>query len=124
MDPIADMLTIIRNGYMAKLDKVTCRKSKIKLEIAKLLSKHRFVDKVEEVDKKIEIRLLYVDKKPAITSIQRISKPGLRIYQSVATLKKKKSRHAIKLVSTPKGVMTDRDAIRNNVGGEVIAVVY
>lgn len=124
MDPIANMLTIIRNGYMANLAAVFCKKSKVKTEIAKLLAKHGFIKSVTVDNNDLKIELAYYNKQPVITQIKRVSKPGLRVYQSIGQLRKRRSRIATKILSTPHGIMTDHEAIAKNTGGEVIAVVY
>ncbi len=125
MDPIADMLTIIRNGYMANLKEVSCPKSRLRTAIAQVLAKNHFIKSVSEEDNRLKIKLAYnSDKSPAITVIKRVSKPGLRVYCNVSQLKKQRLKHAIKIISTSKGIMTDREAIAQNLGGEVIALVY
>src|SRR3989344_5228579 len=114
MDPIANMLTIIRNGYMANLAVVFCKKSKVKTEIAKLLAKHGFIKSVTVDNNDLKIELAYYNKQPVITQIKRVSKPGLRVYQSIGQLRKRRSRIAIKILSTPQGIMTDYEAIAKN----------
>lgn len=123
-DPIAEMLTIIRNGYLASLTVVTCSRSKIKVNLIDLLAKLNFVKSFKVEDKLIKIELLYENKLPAVTKIKRISRPGLRIYQDVNKLKKTKSRLTTKIVSTSKGLVTDKEAIAKKLGGEIVASIY
>jgi len=124
MDPIADMLTVIKNGYMAgKLD-VIVPYSKFKFAVAKALEKEKFVGQVEKSDSKLKIVLLYENHKPKITQINKISKLGLRVYIRSKNIKKVKGGRGIVLVSTPKGVMTGNEAKKSNLGGEVICQVW
>ena len=87
MDPIADLLITIKNGYMAKKNSVSVPYSKFRLSIAKVLEKEKFVGKTDKVDKVIEISLLYENGKPKITHIKKVSKPGLRIYTKSKNIK-------------------------------------
>lgn len=123
-DPIAEMLTIIRNGYLASLTSVACDKSKIKVEVAKILTELGYIGAQTVKDKTMNIKLVYDGKKAAMTKIKRISRPGLRVYQNVSKLRQTKSRLSTKILSTPQGIMTDRQAIAKKTGGEVIAIVY
>lgn len=135
MDPIADMLTIIRNGLAVKKDKVLVPFSKIKFEIAKILEKEKFIEKVEKVKRKIkrgkskpkpflEIYLKYEDGQPAISGIEKISKPGQRIYLPYKKIKPVKGGYGIAIISTSKGLMTDKEARKKKVGGEIICEVW
>lgn len=124
MDPIADMLTIIKNGYMAKKDLVRVTKSKFKLEIAKVLEKEGFIGVVSDADNTIEINLVYKNQIPAISEIKKISKLGLRVYTKSKNIKKIKGGKGISVVSTSKGVMTGKDANAKKLGGEVICQVW
>ena len=120
MDPIADMLTIIRNGYQVQRQSVSVPFSRFKFEIAKLLEREKFLGKVAKKDTYIDIQLLYENQKPKVTRIQRVSKLGLRIYAKSKNIKKIKGGKGLTIISTPKGLMTDREAKTNNLGGEVI----
>ena len=124
MDPIADMLITIKNGYMANLLSVLVKRSKFKLEIAKTLEKANFVGKVEEKDGKIAIELLYEKQKPKITQIQRVSKLGLRVYVKSKKIQPLKGGRGTYLISTPGGVMTGTDAKSKKLGGEIICKVW
>lgn len=129
-DPIADMLTRVRNANTAKHDTVDVPASKMKLAVAEILLNEGYIKKynVEEIDgfKTIHIILKYGKDKniKIITGLKRISKPGLRVYANRDELPKVLGGLGIAIISTNKGVMTDREARRQNVGGEVLAFVW
>ena len=126
-DPISDMLTRIRNAQMANKASVVMPSSKLKLAIVKVLEEEGYIDgySVREQDKKsiLEIGLKYYAGHPVIEHIDRVSKPGLRIYRGVNDIPRVMNGLGVAIVSTPKGVMTDRKARAANVGGEVLCVV-
>ncbi len=128
-DPIADMLTRIRNANMVGHEKVEMPSSKLKVELAKLLKEEGFISdyEVKEVGKfkVLSITLKYDSKnKPVITKLERISKPGLRNYCKAKNLPKVLGGMGIAIVSTSKGLLTDRKARKENIGGEVLCYVY
>lgn len=129
-DPIADMLTRIRNANTAKHDTVDIPASKMKNSIAEILLNEGFIKAYELVDagnfKNIRISLKYgADKKEKIiTGIKRISRPGLRVYANAEDLPKVLGGLGIAIISTNKGILTDKDARKQNVGGEVLAFVW
>ena len=128
-DSIADMLTRIRNANSAKHDTVQIPASNIKKAIAQILVDEGYIKsfKVIEDGKQgiIKITLKYGEgKKPVISGLKRVSKPGLRIYSNVEDMPKVLKGLGIAIVSTSKGVMTDRQARKENVGGEVLAFVW
>lgn len=128
-DPIADMLTRIRNANTALHAETTMPSSKIKEQVARILSEEGFIDgyKVEDarVGKALTVRLRYGnDRQPILTGIKRISKPGLRVYSSASDVPRVRGGIGISIVSTSDGVMTDREARRRNVGGEVLCEVW
>ena len=128
-DPIADLLTRIRNGAQAKLPTVQVPHSKIKLEILKILQAEGYVKEFEVTTESkfpsIKVTLRYNSKRqPVISKIQRVSKPGLRDYKANDELKAKRSGLATQIISTSQGVMTDREARRKHVGGEVLCEVW
>ncbi|MBR2806552.1 MAG: 30S ribosomal protein S8 [Oscillospiraceae bacterium] len=128
-DPIADLLTRIRNASSAKHETVEVPASNMKKAIAQILLDEGYIKNMQVVedDKQgmIKITLKYdADRKPAITGLRRVSKPGLRIYTSCEDMPKVLKGLGIAIVSTPKGVMTDKQARRANVGGEVLAFVW
>ncbi len=129
-DPIADMLTRIRNGLGAGHESVTVPASKMKIEIAKILKAEGYINnyKVEgetAKDKTITIELKYSeDGQKVITGLKRISKPGLKVYAKVDAVPRVLNGLGIAIISTSKGLMTDRDARKNKLGGEVVAYVW
>ena len=129
-DPIADMLTRIRNANTAKHDTVDIPASKIKVAIAGILVDEGFIEKYDIVEdgkiKTIHVTLKYgADKnEKVITGIKRISKPGLRVYASKDELPKVLGGLGTAIISTNKGVLTDKEARKENVGGEVLAFVW
>ncbi len=124
MDPIADMLITIKNGYMAKKPSVNVPYSKFKLEIAKAIEASKFIGKVAKEDKNINIELVYENQKPKITEIKRISKLGLRVYAKKKDIKTVKGGKGLYILSTPRGVMTGQAAKTKNLGGEVICQIW
>lgn len=128
-DPIADMLTRIRNANTMRYKNVEVPASKMKLEIAKILKEEGFIEdfKNEKGDKEnmLVLTLKYgPNKERVITGLKRISKPGLRVYAKVDEIPKVLNGLGIAIISTPKGVMTDKKARQNCVGGEVLAYIW
>ena len=127
-DPIADMLTRIRNALQQKHESVSMPASKEKQAIAKILKDEGFITdySVEgDVKKTLTITLKYSeDNKRVISGLRRISKPGLRVYAKVDNLPRVLNGLGIAIISTSNGMMTDRDAKKNHLGGEVIAYVW
>jgi small subunit ribosomal protein S8 len=127
-DPIADMLTRIRNANQMRSKEVEVPASKMKLEIAKILKDEGFIVdykiKKEGVSELIVINLKYNNKERVITGLKRISKPGLRVYAKAEELPKVLNGLGIAIVSTSKGVMTGKQAKSESLGGEVLAYVW
>ena len=128
-DPVADMLTMIRNALAVKSSKVLVPFSQLKYGIAKILEKEGFVEKVEKrgrgSKRNIEIVLKYAkDGTPAISGLKRISKPGQRIYLPYKKIKRVKGGYGIAIISTSKGLLTDKEARRQKTGGEVLCEVW
>ena len=128
-DAIADMLTRIRNAYMAKHESVSVPASNMKKAIAQILVDEGYIKgfKVIEDGKQgvIEIALKYgSDRTPAVKGLRRVSKPGLRIYSNCEDIPKVFNGLGIAILSTSKGIMTDKDARKANVGGEVLAFIW
>tara|TARA_B100000315_G_C14300766_1_gene461750 strand:+ start:52 stop:441 length:390 start_codon:yes stop_codon:yes gene_type:complete len=126
-DPISDMLTRIKNAYMAKKRNVVLPSSKVKLNIANLLQKNGYIGGVKESgDKKkeLQIDLIYKNNKPALSAVKRISKPGRRIYAGARELTNVLNGYGISIVSTSKGIMTNKEARKEKIGGEIICEVY
>lgn len=127
-DPIADLLTRIRNGHAAKKSAVKLPFSKMKLAIANVLFDEGYIDGCKIIDvtnakKELEIALKYFNGKPVISTIKRVSRPGLRIYKGKDSLPKILGGLGISVVSTTKGVMSDRQARSLGHGGEVLCTV-
>lgn len=128
-DPIADMLTCIRNGQQVRLAEVNCPYSNVKKSILEVLIKEGFVTSYDEIDvgrkkKRLNIKLRYFEGKPVIKTIKRISKPGLRTYSKIADLPKVSNGLGVSLLSTSKGILADHEARNLNVGGEIICNVF
>ncbi|HEX5801665.1 MAG TPA: 30S ribosomal protein S8 [Azospira sp.] len=126
-DPISDMLTRIRNAQQAEKASVAMPSSKLKVAIAKVLKDEGYVEDfaVREAAGKptLEIGLKYYAGRPVIERIERVSKPGLRVYKGSTDIPRVMNGLGVAIVSTPKGVMTDRKARASNVGGEVLCIV-
>jgi len=126
-DPIADMLTRVRNGQKARKVSVSMPFSTAKLAVAKVLQDEGYVGSVEEngagAAKELSIELKYFEGTPVIEKVQRVSKPGLRIYRGKEELPKVLGGLGVAIVSTSAGVMSDRKAREQGIGGEVICVV-
>lgn len=126
-DPIADMLTRIRNAQMVEKTTVVLPASKVKVAIAKVLKDEGYIDgyKVATTDGKsvLEIALKYYAGRPVIERIERVSRPGLRVYRGRDSIPQVMNGLGVAIVTTPRGVMTDRKARAEGVGGEVLCYV-
>ncbi|WP_299201030.1 30S ribosomal protein S8 [uncultured Amphritea sp.] len=126
-DTLADMLTRIRNGHMAEKSAVTMPASKLKASVAAVLKEEGYIaDYAVEGEAKpvMTVELKYFDGKPVIESIQRVSRPSLRVYKGASDLPKVSGGLGVAIVSTSRGVMTDRAARAAGIGGEVICTVF
>ena len=126
-DPIADMLTRIRNANQVRNEKVEMPSSKIKVELAKILKEEGYINEFEvegDVKKTLTLTLKYDGNVRVITGIKRISKPGLKVYTGVEDLPRVLNGLGIAIISTSKGLMTDKIARKMGIGGEVIAYVW
>lgn len=127
-DPIADFLTRIRNAQMAKLPNVSSPSSKIKVELSKVLQSEGYIAgySVQDVDGKavISIELKYYRNKPVVEEIKRISRPGLRIYKGKEDVPVNRAGLGISILSTNKGLMTNKQALAAGIGGEVLCTVF
>ncbi len=127
MDPISNMLTSIRNALAVGQPMVSFPFSKLKYELGEILKRNGFVEKVEKkgrAKKFIEIRLKYENKIPAISGLKRISKPGQRIYFPYRKIKRVKDGYGIAIISTSKGLLTNKEVRRQKLGGEVICEIW
>lgn len=127
-DPISDFLTRIRNAQAARLDEIRLPSSRLKFSLAKILEKEGYVsdvtERTEEGKKYLALSLKYHGKEPLIRSIKRVSKPGLRIYRKSTELPRVLSDMGIAIISTSVGVMTNKEARKRKLGGEIICEVY
>ena len=126
-DPIADMLTRIRNAQMVEKPSVAMPSSKLKVAIAQVLKDEGYIDdfavRGEAEKPQLEISLKYYAGRPVIERIERVSRPGLRVYKGRDSIPQVQNGLGVAIVTTPKGVMTDRKARANGVGGEVLCYV-
>ena len=128
-DPLADMLTRIRNGVAAHFDSVEMPLSKLKVGVAKVLKEEGYITDYQIIDEGVQgtlkVTLKYgPNDEQVITGIRRVSKPGLRQYKKSSNLPKVMSGLGVGILSTSKGIMTDREARRQNVGGELLCEVW
>lgn len=125
MDPVADALIRIKNGYLTGRLTVSVRYSKLIFKIMKLLQNEGYLEEVsKKKDREIIVSLKYVSRKPALADVKRISKPSLRVYKGAKDLPRVLNGLGIAIVSTPKGLMTERQARKHKLGGEVLAFVW
>lgn len=128
-DPLGDMLTRIRNAQMRKKSKVSTPASKLRANVLDVLKTEGYIRGYELVEldggkSEFEIELKYFDGEPVIRTIERVSKPGRRVYSSVANIPRVANGLGVTILSTPKGVMADHAARDSNVGGEVLCRVF
>ena len=127
-DPISDYLTRIRNAQMVKQETIHCPSSKIKVAISELLLEEGYISGYEVRDSggkpELEVALKYVNGKPAIEEISRVSRPGLRTYRSKGDLPSNRAGLGTVIMSTNRGLMTDKKARAAGIGGEVICTVF
>jgi small subunit ribosomal protein S8 len=123
-DSIGDTLIRIKNGYLAKNLSVEMPYSKLVLAICELLEAQGYIGKVAKDERTIKVSLKYEGREAALTDVKRISKPGLRVYTGAKKLPRVLNGLGIAIISTPKGLMTDRQARKESLGGEVMAYVW
>jgi small subunit ribosomal protein S8 len=127
-DPIADMLTRIRNAVMVGHESVLVPHSRVKLAIAKILKEEDFIEDFEVVRSKpaqmIRVQLKYVDKQPALIGLERVSRPGLRVYAGKGEIPRVYGGLGVAIMSTSQGIMTGKVAWRRKLGGEVLCYVW
>ena len=129
VDPIGDMLTRIRNGQMRSLNKINIPFSNFRLKILEVLKKEGYIidfniDNGKQKIKFLSVDLKYYEGQPVIKEIKRVSKPGRRVYSRATSIPKVLNGLGLAILSTSKGVMSDTDAIKNNLGGEIICKVF
>jgi small subunit ribosomal protein S8 len=130
-DPIADLLIRIKNAHMARQQQLLVPFSKVKKNIAEILQQEGYLESVGVTDittanpfMQIEIKLRYVGKLPAVTDVKRLSKPGRRLYAPAKDIPRALGGYGVTIVSTSKGIMTDKQARKQNIGGELICQVW
>ncbi len=128
-DPLGDMLTRIRNAQMRKRNKVTTPGSSLRKKVLDVLESEGYIRGYSTTDygngrSEFEIELKYFDSEPVIRTIERVSKPGRRVYATVGAMPRIANGLGVAILSTPKGVMADHAARENNVGGEVLCTVF
>lgn len=124
MDPVADALIRVKNGYAVGKQSVTVKYSKLIFKLMKLLQEEGFLQDVKQKEREISVSLKYVGREPAVRDVKRISKPSLRVYKGVSNLPNVLNGLGIAVVSTPKGLMTEKKARKLKVGGEVLAFIW
>lgn len=124
VDIVADGLIRIKNGYLVGKISVTVRFSKLILRIMKLLQKEGYIESVKQDKGEVVVTLKYNGRVPAMTYVKRVSVPSLRVYKGVKNLPRVLNGLGIAIISTPKGVMTDSEARKQKLGGEVLALVW
>ena len=127
-DPIADFLTRLRNAAMVQKGVVTMPYSRMVLDLAKVLAKEGFLESVDTrgsgITKEIVVQMRYINEQPTFEDLKRISTPGRRVYRQAKNLRPVKSGYGIAVLSTPKGILTDTDAKKENVGGEILCEIW
>jgi len=124
MDKVGDLLIRIKNGYMAHLPEVSSPYSKLSVNICQLLKDKGFIENFEKIERDIKIILKYQDRKPVLTDVKRISKPGKRVYLGNKFIPRVYNGLGFAVISTPKGIMSDEKARKEGVGGEIMAYVW
>ena len=129
MDPIGDMFTRIRNGQMRLLNTIDVPASNFRLQILEVLKSEGyitnfFIEKKDNNKKNLKVGLKYYEGSPVIKEIKRVSKPGRRVYSRATSIPRIQNGLGLSILSTPKGVMTDSEARKNNIGGEIICKVF
>jgi len=126
-DPISDMLTRLRNGAMSMQKQVTIPSSKIKVAIAQVLEQEGYIKSFQvdgDLKKTLLIEMKYFQRRPVVEGLQRVSKPSCRLYCGSKDIPKVKDGLGIAIISTPKGILSGKDAEKQNVGGEILCYVW
>ncbi len=124
MDPVADALIRLKNGYSIGKPVVSIKYSKLILKLMKLLQVEGYLQDAQEKGREIIVKLKYSSRKPAISDVKRVSKPSLRVYKGSSDLPYVLNGLGIAIISTPQGLMTDKSARKSKIGGEVLAFVW
>ncbi len=126
-DPISDMLTRLRNGYMSKQKEVAIPSSKLKVAIAQVLEQEGYIKGFRvngEVKKTLVVEMKYFNRRSVVEGIERVSKPSCRLYCGCKDIPKVKDGLGLAILSTPKGILSGKDAEKQNVGGEILCYVW
>ncbi len=123
-DPIADMLTVIRNGYSVGKTEIKISYSKLKERLGQVLVTQGYLGKIQHRGKELVVALRYKDNQPTITKVIKVSKPGLRVYVNKREIPKVLSGIGACILSTPQGVMTGKEARKKGLGGEIICKIW
>lgn len=127
-DPISDFLTVIRNAYRSHKENCVTRYSKMHQSIAQILKEEGYLSSVEKIEVEgkpcLRLSLKYVDETPALTGIKRVSKPGRRLYYQSRDIPRTLGGLGVGILTTSRGILKDRDARRENVGGEMICAIW
>lgn len=127
-DPIGDLLAQIKNASMAGIPVIELPHSRMKMEVAKILSQEGYIGEIEKTGKDpksmLKIVIKYIGSNPAITGVKRVSKPGLRLYVNKDTIPTVVGGMGISVLSTPQGVMTGKDAKKKGIGGEILCTIW
>lgn len=123
-DPLSDLIARIKNGYRANLAEVRLPWSRVKEDVVRVLVGQKLAEKCERLKDELVVNLRYDGKTPALTDIRRVSKPGVRIYSGVKKLPRVLGGLGINILSTPQGIMADKQAKKLHVGGEIIAQAW
>lgn len=123
--PVGDFLIQIKNASLADKKELSLSSSKLIKSVAEALKKQKILNNVEEKDGQLKVSLAYHNKKPVLLDLKLVSKPGLRIYRSVDEIKNRRRKNAsFLIISTPKGILSSEEAIKENSGGEVLAEIW
>ena len=126
-DPISDMLTRLRNGYMSKQKEVVIPSSKLKVAIAQVLEQEGYIKSFRvdgDVKKTLVVEMKYFNRRSVVEGIERVSKPSCRLYCGCKDIPKVKDGLGLAILSTPKGILSGKDAEKQNVGGEILCYVW
>lgn len=123
-DPVADTLIRIKNGYASNKVTVDMPYSKLKLALCKLIAKEGYIESVAQKDQSLQVHLKYQGRKPALTDVKRVSRPSVRVYKGYRRLPVVLSGLGIAIISTPLGLLTEKQARKKKTGGEVLAEIW
>lgn len=123
-DPVGDLLTRVRNAALRRSREVVMPYSRLKFDIAKVIEKEGYISGVKKIKNELSLTIVYKGRRPLLTGIKNISRPGLRIYRKKDELPRPIGGAGISIISTPQGVMSNKDARKKNLGGEVLGEIW